>query len=355
MKTQFWYIILLLMSILLLSLFFGKKIIHEGNSETRPVNSETGPIITNTDLQYPVLKQDLKDTSRLLNNISIQRDDVDNQNKNIQKQIAASDIAITNLQSQISSTQISKDNLLAEKIKNSYVPEVVNLSLTKDAINNAEDLGISDPSNKMKKMNMEMDGTTPTNLIFNTKAEKACVFFKYDPNNKTDLTNSLKNYISFPFVNPSQFSFCIWIYIDTRDTNKYTVLSITNKTTLTPSVQLHVQGKNENGNYISYVTLDCSIPSPLTYGVTSSGWIHLTYTYDSNANSSMYINTNLVSSSPSGGIFYASNIRQRPNYILIGRSGDSKLVGFNGYARNFSFFAIVLQSKDVLEMYNYTK
>jgi hypothetical protein len=89
--------------------------------------------------------------------------------------------------------------------------------------------------------------------------------------------------------------------------------------------------------------------------IYNSGWIFVTYTYDSNANSSMYINRGeLVSTSSSNGIFKQDNIRHRPNYFLIGRSGDIHR-GFNGYVHDFNYYAFTLPPKDVIEMYDYTK
>lgn len=350
MQKQTWSIILLLLTLILLSLFFGKKSIYEG--------AEPGVIFAPSagSSNYKSVKDDYDSTSILYDKISKEATSLEQKNQNLIKEKEASDKIIANLQNQISSKQIDKDSLYQKVIQNSYVSAVVNLPLRTDAINTASDLGISDESNTKKQMNFDIDGK-PTHINYTTIDGKQCASFKFDQNNQSDSTNSLYQYISFPFVNPKQFSFCIWIYIIPNDIHYYTVLSITNKNKLTPSVQLDVHG--------SKIMIYCALPNaqqPLHSARKSTpGWVFIAYTYDSNGNSSMYgldetnLNTGgLMSSFPSNGIFQSDNIRYRPNCIFIGRSGDH-IRGFNGYVHDFNYYAFVLPPKDVLEMYNYTK
>jgi hypothetical protein len=366
MKKQTWYIILLLILLILLSLFLGKKIIHEGatgeltttsgstnadvsSGSTNAEGSLPGPVFgPDPNSNFPIYKDDLTQTGKILTSVSDTKIELDEKSKDQQNKIKAAEDGIKLAQGQISSKTADRDSLLEKTIKNSYVPEVVYLQLYGDAINMAEDLGITDPSNTMKEMNLDMN-KKQTSMSYTKIEGKMCAFFKYDPTNPTDVTNSLNNYISFPFVNPSQFSFSIWVYINPNDSNYYTALSITNKNSLTPSVQLDIQSSN--------IMIYCALPnvaSPLhSKPVSNNGWTYVTYTYDSKANSSMYINKDLVSSFPSNGIFHNENIRYRPNYFFIGRSGDIQR-GYNGYLHDFTYYALVLEPKDVVEMYNYT-
>jgi hypothetical protein len=231
----------------------------------------------------------------------------------------------------------------------------VNLPLRTDAINTASDLGISDESNTKKQMNFDMNGK-PTYINYTVKDGKQCAYFKYDKNRANDSTNSLYQYISFPFVNPKQFSFCIWVYIDPNDTNYYTFLSITNKNNLVPSVHFNV-----DGNQIRIWIFPRS--ERLIYNIKKDRprWVFIAYTHDIDANESMYVldETNFntggfISSIRSHGIFQKDNIRHRPNYICIGRAGDFRR-GFNGYVHDFNYYAFVLSPEDVLQMYNFTK
>lgn len=347
MKNQTWYIVILLILLILLSLFLGKKIIHEGLDI---LTAGPGPVLgPNTNTNYPNYKGDLNNTNLLLTSVDNTQKDLVEEKRIQESRLKAAEAAIKDVQGKISSKEVESESLLEETIKNAYVPEVVYLKLYGDTINIADDLGISDPSNMMKRMNVDMNGKA-TNIDGNHNIDgKLCVKFTYDPTNPTILSNSLNNYISFPFINPSQFSFSVWVYINPNDSNYYTILSITNNKYLTPSVQLDVQGSN--------IMIYCALPnvkSPLhSKPVSNKGWTYVTYTYDSKANSSMYINKDLVSSFTANGIFHNENIRYRPNYFFIGRSGDIKR-GYNGYLHDFTYYALVLQQKDVVEMYDYT-
>jgi hypothetical protein len=346
MKKQTWSIILCLILLIFLSLLFGKQNIHEG-AET---NSNV-VIGQNLPSFFDNIMQDSNETTVLLDAISKQKNSLDQENQNVQNQIKASNAAIAITQSKIESIEHAKSNLLIDMIKKSHISEVVNLPLYTDAINKAEDLGISDPSNMQKQMNVNISGI-PTNINYpiEKKDNKSCAFFKFDHNYVNDTTNSLYNYISFPFVNPSQFSFCIWIYINPSDSNYYTAASITKIPNWNPSLQLDIQG--------SSIMIYNSLPTqwnPVLRFTANPGWTHITYIYDAESNykTSMYINGVLKSNANGSGTFMKNIIRSIPNYFIIGRSGDIGR-GFNGYIRDFSYYAFVLPQKDILELYNKT-
>lgn len=346
MKKQTWSIILFLIVLIFLSLLFGKQNIHEGAEANSNV-----VIGQNLPSFFDNIMQDLNDTTGLLKTVSNEKKSLEQENQDKKNQIKANNTAIEMTESTKASLENDISNLLINMIKKSHISEVVNLPLHTDAINKAEDLGISDPSNMTKQMNVNISGNT-TYIDYSTKIDnKSCAFFKFKHDNVNDPTNSLYNYISFPFANPPQFSFCIWIYINPVDTNYYTAASITNCKNWDPSVQLDIQG--------SSIMIHNSLPTQwnpvLRFTASKPGWTHITYIYDAKSNykTSMYINGVLKSNANGSGEFMITNKRSSPNYFIIGRSGDIGR-GFNGYIRDFSYYAFVLPEKDILELYNKT-
>ena len=239
---------------------------------------------------------------------------------------------------------------------NAKVPPLVNLPLQKDAINTAKDLGISDPSNLTKQMNVDINGNT-TKLNYTTIEGKQCVKFIFNNTEWNDVNNSFINYISFDFVNPPQFSFCVWLYKDQMDmtqlsnySNYYTAISVTNKNWI-PSIQFDIWGNK--------IWIYSSLPNQWSvrhqYEV-SSGWTHIAYIYDkmSNYYTAMYINGVKVSEQNGTGDFLpGGKTENTPNTFIIGRSGDLGR-GYNGYMHDFSYYSMVLKPTDVSDIYNNT-
>ena len=345
MKKKMWNIIIILLFIIIFSLFLGKKILHEG--AVGAGNSD----------DYEIIKNDANKTKSDLEQAVLNRNKAISDNNNIENQVNSTREANQFLIKQTESKKKNITDLVTKTMMNAKIIPLVNLPLQKDAINIANDLGISDPSNLTKQMNVGIFGNT-TSLNYISIGGKQCVEFKFDYKQYNDLNSSIINYISFPFVNPPQFSFCIWVYINPNDmkpkpdfSNYYTAVSVTNKKNWEPSVQLDTWGNN--------IFIYSSLPyqwNPIHRYQASSGWTHITYIYDETSNyfTAMYINGVKVSEQNGKSKFIPKGkLQYTPDYFIIGRSGDPYR-GFNGYMHDFLYYSMVLNPKDISDIYNNT-
>lgn len=174
---------------------------------------------------------------------------------------------------------------------------------------------------------------------FTTIAGKKCIQFP----------NSMSNYISFPFPNTKQFTFCYWMYA--IDNPYYTVASITNNG-FNPSFQCDIG--NPNGQPSPPSTIRIIISAPVQWTIATQYtfnyvgiWTHITYTYDqSTFAAQLFVNGALVLSGQGSGAF-----AYNPTTFILGRSGDNGRA-FNGYMYNYNYFDSILSTVDIQQIYN---
>lgn len=153
--------------------------------------------------------------------------------------------------------------------------------------------------------------------------------------------NSMSNYISFPFPNNKQFTFCYWVYA--IDNSYYTIASITNSG-FNPSFQCDIGG-NTIMIFISSPT-QWTIAAKYTFNYVGK-WTHIAYTYDQTTFvAQLYINGSFALNAQGRGAF-----AYNPTTCILGRSGDRGRA-FNGYMYNYNYFSNILTSSQISQIYS---
>lgn len=172
-------------------------------------------------------------------------------------------------------------------------------------------------------------------LTYATILGKQCIYFD----------NNMSNYLYFNFSNPTQLTFCYWIYV--IDSGYYTAVSISNVGTLNPSLQCDFLSPT--------VYLFAALPNHWTVGISNGNtafagkWIHVAYTINQSTRvGQIYINGTLAASGTGSGVFGKSITS-----FIIGRSGDNGR-GFYGYIREFQFYNTVLTTEQIATIYTST-
>jgi len=357
MKKQTCYIIFIFTIIILLCLCFGKRIIHEGN--------ESNIVSTSTPADIPGAKDRLTKTGGLKDDVIIDKDAAKREAEiaELAKQAAMS--ISGRKEGEISDLKTKILKALRDIIDSAYTPPVLFLPLINNAKNYAKHLEIKDPTNQTVDTNKNISGGI-TNLEYIIKDNKSCVFFK----------NEFDNYLSFPVNVSLYFSFCFWIYVDLTDqTPHYTVVSLTNKTYMNPSIQVDIINH--------HIVIVSALPTHWSmyhiYRVQQSGWIHIAYTFKcnddkNNAEVNVYLNkekfTNIYippypkrlrpwEKRPPFRFFQNDPDNRKlvlytPDTFIIGRSGDTQRA-YKGYIRRFLYYAMELSPKQIENIYRFTE
>jgi len=172
-------------------------------------------------------------------------------------------------------------------------------------------------------------------VSFTSKDNKSAAFFN----------NRLSNFITVPFINPSSFTFCYWVYVNDR--NYYTAVSLCGL----------------NFGNINNPCIQCDFGEPTVVfvaalpgrwtGVTNNSqpfvnkWTHVAYIVNQD-NYSMQLYVNGKSAGSSTG---RNRLGNNKSVFVIGRSGDNGRA-FNGFISDFYYFDKVLSSSEINKIYN---
>jgi hypothetical protein len=175
--------------------------------------------------------------------------------------------------------------------------------------------------------------TTNGSVTYKTIAGRQCAYF----------SNSLGNYLSFPYIAQTQVTLCFWLY--TIDSTYYTAVSI-NDGNLNPTLQVDLAP--------SAVYCLTAMPSQWTnqpsgnYGGPGQ-WAHFAITINySTYVEQLYINGTLISTVTGSG---SPSIPQ--SQIWLGRSGDNYRA-FYGYLCHFCYFPQILTQAQIQVVKTYT-
>jgi hypothetical protein len=172
--------------------------------------------------------------------------------------------------------------------------------------------------------------TTNGSVSYTTIGGKRCAYFN----------NSLNNYLSFPYSNPTNFTLCFWY--NAIDSAYYTNVSITNSS-VNPALQFDTISATQLASY-------SAIPNQWTgcvINVAAPGnWNFIAYTLNQTTYAvQMYYNGSLANTASGTGTSFSSR-----NLFFIGRSGDNGRA-FNGYIRQFAFFNRILSATEISNYY----
>ena len=345
-KKQTGYIILIFISIILLCLYFGKSIIHEGNEGTTTTMSTTGGSVS-----YPIAQQNLQTVSGIKKEATTDLTEATNAAIIKEREIAAAN-ALINIRTGESQNYDERIRMTLQYIIDSTItPPVVYLPLYINAKNIAKKSFPGDPSNMMNDANVDINGRT-TNITYYQYNGKQYAYFQ----------NDMNNYLSFPFNLSPAFSFCFWIYVDVNDNNYYTVVSATNKQYLIGSIQVDIVG----GRFLVFNGLPKRHDNWTIfhdYTVNTSGWTHVAYTFVGPTTANVYINKNqskFVQNFKTEELAFFTNVKDpellkfSPDTFIIGRSGFNDRA-YVGRVRDFSYYAMTLNIDQITNIYNYTK
>jgi hypothetical protein len=185
-------------------------------------------------------------------------------------------------------------------------------------------------------------GTSPQTITTNgtisyvTFAGKQTAYFTNNPN----------NYLSFPYVNQTNFTLSYWI--NPADTGYYTSVSITTSG-LNPALQSDLTGSSAS------ITIYTAMPNQWANQPTGTinavgAWTHIAVTINQTTFvEQLYINGSLASTVTGSGTGISSR-----NLFFIGRSGDTGPRSATGYVRQFCFFPTVLTQAQVQTVQSYT-
>jgi hypothetical protein len=183
-------------------------------------------------------------------------------------------------------------------------------------------------------------GTAPVSVTvngsvpFGTIGGRRCAVFN----------NSLSNYLSFPYINSTNFTICFW-YRPLDSAAYYTVASITNSG-FDPALQVDIV------NSPTGVTVSVMIPNKWTvsrnFGSSGAGlWYHIAITVNQSTFAvQIYFQGNFTASGTGSS---PSAISSR-NLFVLGRSGDNGRA-FNGYVNQFMFFNSILSATDIFNIF----
>ncbi len=172
--------------------------------------------------------------------------------------------------------------------------------------------------------------TTNGSVSYTIIGGKRCAYFN----------NSLNNYLSFPYSNPTNFTLCFWY--NAIDSAYYTNVSITNSS-VNPALQFDTISATQLASY-------SAIPNQWTGCVVNvaapGNWNFIAYTLNQTTFAvQMYYNGSLANTASGSGTSFASR-----NLFFIGRSGDNGRA-FNGYIRQFAFFNRILNASEINSYY----
>ena len=177
--------------------------------------------------------------------------------------------------------------------------------------------------------------TTNGTVTYTTIGGKKCAYF----------SNSMSNYLSFPYTVQTQVTLCFWLYC--IDSGYYTAVSITNGS-LNPTLQVDINtATNYTNIYTAMPDQWQNIPSG-NYGGPGQ-WAHFAITLNyATFVEGLFINGSSVSSVTG---LAAPTITQ--TLIYLGRSGDPGRA-FNGYLRHFCSFPTILTQAQIQAVRNFT-
>ena len=178
--------------------------------------------------------------------------------------------------------------------------------------------------------------TTNGTVTYTTFAGKQTAYFTNNPN----------NYLSFPYVNQTNFTLSYWI--NPADTGYYTSVSITTSG-LNPALQSDLTGSSAS------ITIYTAMPNQWSNQPTGTinavgAWTHIAITINQTTFvEQLYINGTLAATATGSGTGISSR-----NLFFIGRSGDTGPRSATGYVRQFCFFPTVLTQAQVQAVQTYT-
>ena len=178
--------------------------------------------------------------------------------------------------------------------------------------------------------------TTNGTVTYTTFAGKQTAYFTNNPN----------NYLSFPYVNQTNFTLSYWI--NPADTGYYTSVSITTSG-LNPALQSDLTGSSAS------ITIYTAMPNQWSNQPTGTinavgAWTHIAITINQTTFvEQLYINGTLAATATGSGTGISSR-----NLFFIGRSGDTGPRSATGYVRQFCFFPSVLTQAQVQVVQTYT-
>jgi len=177
--------------------------------------------------------------------------------------------------------------------------------------------------------------TTNGTVTYTTVAGKQCAYF----------SNSLSNYLSFPYTAQTQLTICYWLYC--IDASYYTAVSI-NDGALNPTLQVDINPSTNN------TTIYTAMPNQWTNQPTGSyggpgQWVHFAITVNYTTYfEQVYINGNSIATATGSG-----SPSTTQSQIWLGRSGDN-LRAYYGYLRQFCTFPTVLTQSQIQAVKTYT-
>ena len=240
-------------------------------------------------------------------------------------------------------------------INNSIIIPAVYLPLNGNAINVSEGLlKTNDNTSNTHSVSINLYNAQ-TNLSFAEKDNKKCIEFKRDIN----------NYLSFPFINPNVFTFSFWFYANPTDPRPQVMASITNfrdiftNKNLNCSLEVDVFGDT----LAIFGALPTNTPWSIVhvYPALTKGWTFLALSFDNTHTTKLYVKKigddvtvleKPVSVLKGTGSFMQNDKVSTPTHFILGRSGCFWGGGYEygGYIRDFYFYGITLQPKDIVEL-----
>ena len=176
-------------------------------------------------------------------------------------------------------------------------------------------------------------------VTFTTIDNRNCAYFN----------NNTSNFLYFNFDNPTQFTFCYWIYV--IDYTYYTAASISSIDNLSNSSLQCDFGLAGAPNYntpsiILYAKLIGSYTNLTIFNSYAGRWVHVAYTINqATYTAQVYINGVLAGS----GVGVTALSGNKSTFI-IGKSGFNDR-GVNGYICEFQFYTTVLNQNDINSIY----
>ena len=180
--------------------------------------------------------------------------------------------------------------------------------------------------------------TTNGTVTYTTVAGKQCAYF----------SNSLSNYLSFPYTAQTQLTICYWLYC--IDTSYYTAVSINDGAALLQSTTLQVDINPSTNNTIIYTAMPAQWTNQPTGSYGGPGqWVHFAITVNYTTYfEQVYINGNSIATATGSG-----SPSTTQSQIWLGRSGDNARA-YYGYLRHFCTFPTVLTQAQIQAVKTYT-
>jgi len=337
MKKQQWYLYLMLLSVIILSLLFGNRFMYENAATMSSQKTE----------YIQELRDDLGDVKikidDVVKDITVKQD----RNKVIENTIQKEQPVLASL---IRRKQDGMNEYLDLHSKWSlglYLDPIVQLQLSdtdhSSIINIAKSPDNNLPTDTKPFYNSDVNGYK-TNIIVPS----------YSNLNIFKFYNNSNSYISFPVFYMDQFTFMFYRFIDKNDNNYSAVIQLVNKNSFlnrndNQAIQLDIQ---QNKNFIYNRVGNTADLSVMYYDFPDSGWCHFTYVYNydtktDTSNIYIYDNGNLVNSkSYKGRLQQYLKTMNRFDTFILGRAFFSESNrSYAGYVGYFKFFAYALSDK----------